>query len=328
MSYLFKFIRSYIHLSTISRIDRILDNRFLNYLYRKFLKQCIKIIEQRALSLRILYIENTNACNARCIMCPREKMTREIGFMDLNLYKKIIDESIVLGVKEVHLQNFGEPLLDSLFLERIAYARKSGIKTVVFTNASLLQDKISEGILHAGLDEIIVSVDTSQKINYEKIRRGLDYEKTVENIKAFRKIRLKFGVKRPKIICVLTRTIQGKEEIEEARCFWQSIADQVIEKQAHDWAGAKNYFFRKYSFRHFWPCVFLWKSATILWDGQVTICCQDFDGKINLGNLKNDTLKNILSSEQIKHYREFHKKGKREELSLCNACQLNLLWAI
>src|SRR5688500_4093486 len=43
--------------------------------------------------------EVTDRCNARCIMCPRDKHEhgREHGIMDLARYKKSIDEILDLG---------------------------------------------------------------------------------------------------------------------------------------------------------------------------------------------------------------------------------------
>jgi hypothetical protein len=38
-----------------------------------------------------LQLEPTNFCNLRCVSCPRDNMTREKGFMEFNLFKKIID---------------------------------------------------------------------------------------------------------------------------------------------------------------------------------------------------------------------------------------------
>ena len=39
-----------------------------------------------------VWIENTNHCNASCVMCPRESHFREKGIMNIDLYKKIIQE--------------------------------------------------------------------------------------------------------------------------------------------------------------------------------------------------------------------------------------------
>ena len=44
--------------------------------------------------LTSLIIEPTNTCNLRCTFCfVTDGMTREEGFMDLKLFKKIIDET-------------------------------------------------------------------------------------------------------------------------------------------------------------------------------------------------------------------------------------------
>ena len=62
-------------------------------------------------------IELTNQCNVSCSFCPRQKINMEIGFMDIKLYKKIIDEaSSHLPVKLV-LFFRGESMLHPQFIE-------------------------------------------------------------------------------------------------------------------------------------------------------------------------------------------------------------------
>ena len=87
-----------------------------------------------------ILIENTNCCNAQCVMCPRETLTRKRGFMAFGLFEKIIKEVAVARRKPVvHLHGFGEPLLDESLPERIVLAKACGIKhTYLVTNASLL----------------------------------------------------------------------------------------------------------------------------------------------------------------------------------------------
>src|SRR5712691_2472208 len=49
--------------------------------------------------------EVTDHCNAICIMCPRDKHEngRPHGVMDLDKYKRSIDEVVALGAKKVVL---------------------------------------------------------------------------------------------------------------------------------------------------------------------------------------------------------------------------------
>ncbi|MXX04767.1 MAG: hypothetical protein F4Z49_13630, partial [Gemmatimonadetes bacterium] len=40
----------------------------------------------------VISIEGSSYCNADCIMCPRELLSRKKGNMPMDLYRKIIDE--------------------------------------------------------------------------------------------------------------------------------------------------------------------------------------------------------------------------------------------
>ena len=85
-------------------------------------------------------VENTNHCNASCVICPREKMTRPKGFMSIDLFRRIVDECTNHHIKEMHLQGFGEPFLDKDIFDRIRYAKERNIgRTFLVTNGSLLQ---------------------------------------------------------------------------------------------------------------------------------------------------------------------------------------------
>jgi len=56
----------------------------------------------------VLMIENTNHCNAECVMCPRDTLSRKRGFMDFGLFEKIIKEVSSVKRKPVtHLHGFG-----------------------------------------------------------------------------------------------------------------------------------------------------------------------------------------------------------------------------
>ncbi|MFA6923541.1 MAG: hypothetical protein WC223_04730 [Bacteroidales bacterium] len=68
-------------------------------------------------------IEPTNYCNLKCSECPSGSglLTREKGYIDFNLYKKIIDE---IYKKTIYLTLYfqGEPYLHPRFFELIKYA--------------------------------------------------------------------------------------------------------------------------------------------------------------------------------------------------------------
>src|SRR3989304_7804905 len=125
------------------------------------------MIEKRQISMEFpasLFIEPTNLCNLKCSMCPQslegskegsEKndnsiMSKSIpkierGFMDFDLYKGIIDESLRFGKRTtIFFHKDGEPLLHPKLPEMIeeAVSRKAAYQTHLSTNAMLLNQKI------------------------------------------------------------------------------------------------------------------------------------------------------------------------------------------
>ena len=66
---------------------------------------------------------------------------------------------------------------------------------------------------------------------------------------------------------------------------WSKIADKVHITDLHNWAGTLN---AKSDVRY--PCYRLWLTFTVLWDGRVSLCCADFDGRNVLGDLRTSTI--------------------------------------
>ena len=274
----------------------------------------------------IVHIENTNACNAACIMCPREKMTRKIGLMDFGLFKKVINEcSSRREVKEVHVHGFGEPLLDKNINDKIIFAKKAGIKKVYFvTNASLLTEEISTGLIKADLDGIKFSMYGNSCAIYEAIHKGLDYETVEQHIVAFLKIRKKLNKNKP---FVKIQFVPQKENIHEREAFlkkWNLLIDKrfgdsVEEFSLHNWIYGRSYInvnntpIRK-------SCGLPFVSLQILWDGMVTACCYDYDGKIDFGNVNSHTIFQIWNSKPYVRFRCMHRMAEFQKIDICNLC--------
>lgn len=147
-----------------------------------------------------LDIHVTNRCNLRCPFCPRTWKDLgghydEYGLMSMELYKRIIDEGVPHGIKAIQLTADGEPLLHPKLEEMIAYAREAGvIDIIVHTSAASLTEKRSRKLLDAGFHRLAISFDSPDKETYEKLRVGAKFEKTLENIKTFVRLRDEGGM--------------------------------------------------------------------------------------------------------------------------------------
>ncbi|MCK5283457.1 MAG: SPASM domain-containing protein, partial [Nanoarchaeota archaeon] len=71
---------------------------------------------------------------------------------------------------------------------------------------------------------------------------------------------------------------------------------------------------------NFLPCTFLWYALTVLYDGTVVPCPQDFFGKLELGNLKKEKLKAIWNNDKTIKLRKSMFNSEFKKISPCNNC--------
>jgi hypothetical protein len=263
----------------------------------------------------IVQIESTNICNARCVFCPRDEMHRKQGVMDDALFRKVVDDCAALGIRHVRLHNFGEPFVDRRLAEKVAYAKQMGISEIgVISNGSLIDERVASAVVEAGLDAINISVDASGREVFERTRVGLKYDTVIANIERLIRIRGELGRTRPKLILSFVRQGDGAEE----RAFierWRQVADKIHVTDIHNWAGSLS---REGDVR--FPCYRQWLTFTVLWDGRVSLCCADFDGKVTMGDMRTAGIREIWESDT-------YRAARREQLEsggpdICRGCDL------
>lgn len=263
----------------------------------------------------IIQVESTNLCNARCVFCPRDLMERKQGVMDMGLYRKILDETSALGIPSVRLHNYGESLIDRQLVEKIRYAKSAGIREVsLISNGSLLTTDLARAFVEAGLDAINISVDAAGKETFERTRLGLKYDRVMENIEGLVLARRELGARRPRLILSFVRQDNSADEqafIEK----WTRVADKVHVTDLHNWAGTLH---ARSDVR--FPCYRPWLTFTVLWDGRVSLCCADFDGKVILGDLRTQTIAEVWNGERFLAARRSHLDHAGPEI--CHGCDL------
>lgn len=263
----------------------------------------------------IVQIESTNICNAKCVFCPRDDMHRRQGVMDMALYRKIADECAALRIEHVRMHNYGEPFIDRQLVEKVRYAKERGIPQVgMISNGSLITEDVARGMIDAGLDAINISVDASGREVFERTRVGLKYDKVIANIERLVRLRQEMGRRRPKLILSFVR----QNDSEDERAFiehWRRVADKVHVTDLHNWAGTLH---RESAVTY--PCYRPWLTFTVLWDGRVSLCCADFDGRVILGDLNTSTIRDVWNAEPYVRARRQHLEHGGPDV--CQACDL------
>jgi sulfatase maturation enzyme AslB (radical SAM superfamily) len=263
----------------------------------------------------IVQIESTNLCNAKCVFCPRDEMQRRQGVMEFDLYRKVVDECATLGISHVRVHNYGEPFLDKELVEKVRYAKSVGIAEVgMISNGSLITEELARGMIDAGLDAINISVDAAGKDVFERTRIHLDYDVVIANIRSLARLRQESGRKRPRLILSFVRQENSADEQAFIR-EWSQIADKIHITDLHNWAGTLH---GRSTVRY--PCYRLWLTFTVLWDGRVSLCCADYDGRHVLGDLRTSTIAEVWNSPAYRSVRKQHLESGGPEI--CRSCDL------
>jgi MoaA/NifB/PqqE/SkfB family radical SAM enzyme len=257
----------------------------------------------RGFRLTSVNIESTNQCNLRCKMCPvHTEMTRKKEFLDVQLYKKILDDNPQLEF--ILPFQWGEPLLHKQIFEMIVYARQKHIRTMMTTNGTLLNPEINRKIVESGLARLTFSVDGFGDTH--TAIRGFSYEQLKENIIGFKRMRDQLnGETRIDISMVVFE--DSEADVDTYFREWEQIADrvQLIPRFV---PGIRQH-----------KCRELWRGTlVVLSNGLVTTCCADYDGAMIVGDAKTDSLTAIWNGPKMQALRRSH--TRKHFPGICRTC--------
>ncbi len=302
-----------------------------NPVYRSIYKKRIgKRITEMLRFPPVIALETSAFCNANCLYCTRGVMRRDLGIMSDGLYENLVAQIGEFPDTRLYLSGFGEPLIDKKLPDKIARAKEAGIRSVgFFSNLSLLTAERAEDMVEAGLDSIDVSIDGGTAKTYNSIRRGLDFETTIGNLRHLASIRQKG---RPLISVDTVITPENEREIPQLKNLLRGVADRVIYRRPESWAGQITLPagiktpHRGMLPYHRPPCIHLWGQLNIYWNGTVPLCCRDFDAKGPLGDANASSILEIWRGDVIEKYREAHLSGRFHEVPLCGRCRYFSIW--
>jgi len=148
-------------------------------------------------------LDVTNLCNLKCKMCyhslyPKLGIKQEKVEMGLWLFEKILRE-LDGYIESMNLSCSAEPFLHPEFPQFLKILRKYDVSnTNIVTNGILMGEKLSEAIVEAKIDMLIISVDAASKEIFKQIR-GVSRDKLLDNIIMLNEIKKKKGSEKPKL---------------------------------------------------------------------------------------------------------------------------------
>ena len=283
--------------------------------------------------------EPTTSCNLRCPECPSglRQFSRPTGMLENDFFKKTIDD---IHKELLYLIFYfqGEPYLNPDFLKMVKYASDKKIYTATSTNAHYLNDKDAKKTVESGLDRLIISIDGTTQDVYRQYRVGGDLEKVLEGAKNIMKWKKELKSKTPFVFFQFLVVKPNEHQIEDIKRLAKEVGvDEVRFKtaQVYEYKTDPNNLIptiEKYSrykkntdgsytaknklANHCWK---LQHANVITWDGLVVPCCFDKDATHRLGNLKNQSFKEIWHNDNYKQFRNELFKS-RKNIDICANC--------
>lgn len=283
--------------------------------------------------------EPTTSCNLRCPECPSglRAFTRPTGMLQKDFFKETIDD-IHQHLLYLIFYFQGEPYLNPEFLDMVKYASSKKIYTATSTNAHYITDEVAKKTVESGLDRLIISIDGTTQDVYQQYRVGGNLNKVIEGAKKMVKWRKELNSKTPFIFFQFLVVKPNEHQLDEIKQLAKEIGiDEVRFKtaQVYDYETDPNQLipnnekysrYKKDKDGKYKPknklvnrCWKLWHANVITWDGLVVPCCFDKDAMHQLGNIKNESFKNIWNNSNYKQFRTELMKS-RKNIDICSNC--------
>lgn len=296
----------------------------------------------------VFNVETTNVCNMKCKMCPRttlmsrgpQSLTEEdfIGVLDqvrphspeeLQAFWKFVTDRYDMDVREksengfyfsivsrcLTLHGYGEPLLDPHLVNRVREASARNIPTYLSCVPANLTVARAEALMAAGLTVLKVSIDGLDDAAQKAIRGPRNnFEESFRTVLEVLRMKKEKGFK-----TLVVPTMISLSEGPEARAQHRRFLDLW---EGHDvWAYVKSQDNRWYfeeqtdkptNHSHYAAqfCEQPWIALTVMANGDVVPCTQDYNTEMKMGNIRENTLEEIWNGDAYRRFREYHVTGQ------------------
>lgn len=260
--------------------------------------------------MKRIYLEITNACNLNCPFCTNEKGNNYLSLEDIKSYLPQIKEY----TDNIYLHVLGEPLLHPNINEIFEEAEKNNLNINIVTNGILLNKDI---LMYKSLRKLSISIHSINNILIDKRY----YETLLDIIKDNNDKYIELRFYDEDNLSETNKDFLNKlkedypfEKTDRHNSYRLKNNVYVLFNELFKWPNIEDEIINKKGY-----CHGSIDQIAILSNKDVTICCLDPKAYNKIGNLKNNTLKEILDS---KKYLDIKNNMKNHIISceLCKRC--------
>ena len=285
-----------------------------------------------------LALEPTTHCNLACTMCTyhsdKYKSPRvgsyvpkeEFRHMDVELFKRLIDEAAAMNVTKLCPQYRGEPFLHPSFMEMLEYAISKGVTNIAFpTNGTSLNEKNARRLVDMGLHTLQFSIDALSKDAYLDIRINSDFERVQENLRNIIEYRDSKGLTHPVIGLTFVDLPENVSEREDYIRHYSGLVDFIRTSVGVSYAELHSglpgeYFECPDDWRP--PCRLITEQIAVSSDGIAGLCHPDSTKSHVIGDLNKQSLQEVFNGRRLRDIWDAHLEKSSSVPQICDKCQI------
>lgn len=280
---------------------------------------------QRLTFPRRILFEMTSRCNYLCRMCPQQALKRPRIDIPGKLYRRVIDEIDSYGVEGLWLYHLGESLLHPEFSDNLRHiSTKKNLGAIwMSTNGQYFSEDKIRTVLESNLSYINFSLHAVTEATYQTVTPEGNFSLVQNNLHKFFEIKGTRNLPRkPYLHCQMIEQETTKHEVDDFIRMHYSRAE-IVSINMLEYAQMPNNAFGVQQ-RERVPlasCLRVSRNDCFIFsNGDVTLCDAAYNGELNLGNIKNETLYQIWNGKKRKEILNLNERKRMADIEFCRSC--------
>jgi MoaA/NifB/PqqE/SkfB family radical SAM enzyme len=285
--------------------------------------------EARRTHLLYVSLETCTSCNHRCPFCPVSVSPREREVMTQELFESILDQVVEAGGSRtvVFLSNYNEPTIDPLFEDRVRALFARGLPTSLLTNASHLSPERAAALEpHGRFRYVGINLPTLDPERYEKLHGTRDLARVLSNIDALAANRLS---EESAIVVLGDEDEEHRRDVEQIRARFEPKGWEVRPFRIRSRPASGTFVPEPPAKKRLRGCEQMgsrpFEHLHVTATAKAVLCCQDYYEKLVVGDLKTQTVAEVLGGDTMARLRRWT-YGVEEAPAdyLCRRCEFAL----
>ena len=276
---------------------------------------------------RSVKIELTARCDLACFFCATSFKLRKKGDIDFTFLVHILSEMRKLGVEEIGLFYLGESFLYPKLVDAIYWAKELEYPYIFLTTngRKATYDRVRQCV-EAGLDSLKFSLNAMDTQSYKEITHVDAFKTVIQNIKDARRAiqdsNKKCGLYVSSFLYDHDSPTKMQRVLDEISPFIDEHYWLPLYGQAGFTANSKSVagnIGRMGALRDSLPCWAIFTEGHITYDGFLSACCFDHDGRFHMGDLNKTSFKEAWECADFQTLRQHHLE-KNVTGTVCEKC--------